>query len=108
MSKRAFAGIAVCVFLLATLAIGVFATDWNDVQKDGAILYGDSPEPIETGTGQHPDIVVDDGDGKHVKAGSLNAVLFEDYGVLLIVLSLLMFGAMVAGVCIAKEEVEKE
>ena len=43
-----------------------------------------------------------------LKENSLNYGVFEAYGPLLIVLALLMFGAMVGGICVAREEVEND
>ncbi len=84
------------IALIAILMLGaiVVGTNWNDI-----------------GTGVHyAETVPDDGidfgvaeDGTLSK-DSLNYVLFEEYGGLLLVLGVLMFGAMVAGVCISREE----
>ena len=51
-----------------------------------------------------PDSIYDEnGD---LREDSLAYTVFEKYGLVLIPLALLMFGAMIGGVCISREEVE--
>ncbi|AGI47230.1 hypothetical protein TALC_00216 [Thermoplasmatales archaeon BRNA1] len=97
MSKRAAAGAVLAISLLVVLGAAIYMTSW-----DG---FGDSPEPIP-----YDNVVEYDANGDPVAVtdGSLNETLFEDYGPVLLVLAILMFGAMIGGVCIAREEVEKD
>lgn len=90
MNKKVAIGICVSALLLTVLAASVIATDWDDY------VTNESPEGIPF------DGEVDD-DG-NLDPNSLNYALFEKYGPLLLILALLMFGAMIGGVCIAREE----
>lgn len=99
MSKKAAAGLGVAAVLLVTLVACVFATDWS-TNPD----MTDEMHTIEYGN--HDGITTDgiyDADG-NLKQNTLNYAIFEEYGPLMIVLAALMFGAMVGGVCIAREE----
>lgn len=89
MSKRLALGAVVAVALVAVLAVGIYATTWD--------MNYDEPQAIEYDP-------VDD--GSELGHNSLNYQVFEHYGPLLIVLALVMFGAMVGGICIAREEIE--
>ena len=86
MNKRAAAAVALAAGLLAILAVSIYATDWNN--------YGDISDSV---TGEET-----------VDHSSLNYELFEKYGPVLLVLGILMFGAMIGGICVAREEVEKD
>ena len=92
MNKKVLAGIGASAVLAAVLISAVVLTDWNDY------MTNDSPEgiPFDGGVGE---------DGE-LDRNSLNYALFEQYGPVLLVVALLMFGAMIGGVCIAREEVE--
>ncbi|MCL2295791.1 MAG: hypothetical protein FWC29_01750 [Methanomassiliicoccaceae archaeon] len=94
MNKKVAVGICISAMLLAVLAVSVMATDWDDY------VTNDSPESIDF-TGATDEYGVMD-------TNSLNYALFETYGPLLLILALLMFGAMIGGVCIAREEVESD
>ena len=48
-----------------------------------------------------------DGNGE-LQENSINYQMFEVWGPVLLVLGTLMFGAIIAGVCISKEEEKKE
>lgn len=100
MSKKAIVGVAVSVVLLAVMVVGIATVDWDDYTK-----Y-DEPQEVPT---INPDgesgIMGDDG---NVKDNSLAYTVFEKYGLVLIPLALLMFGAMIGGVCISREEVEAD
>ena len=97
MSKKVAIGLGVSALLLCVMAIGIFATDWDDYTEydtpQGVIVFPTDDEPI-----------VDEYD--EVNEGSLSYYIFEKYGLVLIPLALLMFGAMVGGVVIAREEIE--
>jgi len=67
-------------------------TEWDE------IVTNESPEGIDF-------VGTTDEDG-NMDTNSLNYALFEKYGPLLLILALLMFGAMIGGVCIAREEGE--
>ncbi|MDR1690872.1 MAG: hypothetical protein LBR42_03380 [Candidatus Methanoplasma sp.] len=94
MNKKVAIGIGVSAMLLVVLAASVVATDWNNY------VTNESPEGIDF-TG------VTDETGE-MDQNSLNYALFEKYGPLLLILALLMFGAMIGGVCIAREEGEHD
>lgn len=99
MSKRAAAGVGVAVVLLVALGACIYATSWDGMDSPSSI-------PFNGEAGQNADSIYDPaGD---LKENSLNYQVFEKYGPLLIVLSLLMFGAMVGGICVAREEVEND
>ncbi len=96
MSKRAVAAVALAAGLLAVLAVSIYVTDWDD--------YGDEPKAVP-----FDDVVETTATGEEtVNSESLNYALFEKYGPVLLVLGVLMFGAMIGGICVAREEVEKD
>ncbi|MDR0523877.1 MAG: hypothetical protein LBG62_05600 [Candidatus Methanoplasma sp.] len=94
MNKKALLGAIASVALLAVLVGAVAATQWSDYTQS------DSPQSVPF------DGV--DGDSGDIDHGSINYALFETYGPLLLVVALLMFGAMIGGICIAKEEAERD
>lgn len=97
ISKRAAAGVGVAAVLLVTLGVCIFETSWDEMNNNGI-------HPIDYGTHDsgNTDSILDDND--KLNEDSLNYKIFEKYGPLLIVLAVLMFGAMVGGICIAREE----
>lgn len=94
MNKKIAIGICVSALLLTVLAASVIATDWDDY------VTNETPESIP-----FEGDVDDNGD---LDPNSLNYALFEKYGPLLLILALLMFGAMIGGVCIAREENDRD
>lgn len=90
MNKKIIVGIIAAAMLLTVLVASVVATEWSDY------VPNESPEKIEFTTN----------DAGEVVENTLNYALFEQYGPLLLILALLMFGAMIGGVCIAREEVD--
>ena len=98
MNKKVAIGIFAAAALLAVLALSVVATDW------GNFVSNDSPQSIDfVGTVDDDGKPIMDADGNYT---SLNFALFEQYGPLMLILALLMFGAMIGGVCVAREEGE--
>ena len=96
MNSKIAAGIAVLVVLMmGAIAIG---TEWDK-------LGFDTSDP-----GEKIPFMPDDGaDEREYREGNnLNAVLFERYGAVMIVVGALMFGAMIAGVCISREEEDND
>lgn len=93
MNRKAAAILAI-VMIASVASIGIF-TEWNDLGT--GVAYVDSPE-------ENNAIPFTPGKDGVLAPGSLNAVLFDQYGVLIIVLGIVMFTAMVAGVCISREE----
>jgi NADH:ubiquinone oxidoreductase subunit 6 (subunit J) len=85
MNKKVVVGVAVATALLIVLGVGAFSTNW-DTDYDNPQNIPFTPEE-----GQ-------------LDEGSLNYSVFETYGPVLLIVSLLMFGAIVGGVCIAREE----
>ena len=105
MSKRAGVGIGVAVVLLAALGVCIFATSWDGMDEQHSIPFNGNGE-----NGDHSSAYVDptDPDNEELNHNSLNWQVFEHYGPLLIILALLMFGAMVGGICISREENETD
>ena len=94
MNRKAAAILAI-VMIASVASIGIF-TEWNDLGT--GVAYVDSPPEEDNAIPFTP------GEDGVLAPGSLNAVLFDQYGVLIIVLGIVMFTAMVAGVCISREE----
>jgi NADH:ubiquinone oxidoreductase subunit 6 (subunit J) len=105
MNKKVVMGLGVAAALLAVLALSVMATDWNEVRPD----MNDSPGSIDF-TGEMVEVTdPDTGEvTEKMDTNSLNYALFENYGPLLLILAVLMFGAMIGGVCMAREESEHD
>ncbi|MBO4356620.1 MAG: hypothetical protein J5813_00400 [Candidatus Methanomethylophilaceae archaeon] len=99
MSKRAFKGIFVAGLLLVVLVGAIAVADFQPAY--------DEPQSIPTFTTAHdPELNIYDEDG-NLKENSLPFAIFEQFGFVLIPLAVLMFGAMVGGVVISREEVEE-
>ena len=101
MSKRRYKGLIVAGILIVVLVVAIMTTDFAPAYDtpQGLPSYGE--------TGTHDDALSSfDRDG-NLKENSLAFAIFEQYGFVLIPLALLMFGAMVGGVVISKEEVEE-
>lgn len=94
MTKRKLIGAAVAIFAFAVLASAVFSTGWGD------LVNNDTPERLTTFDPYE--------DENEISTDSLTYVLFETYGPMVALLSLVMFGAMVGAICIAKEEVDDD
>lgn len=74
---------------MAVILIGGFiAADWNTFDEPQSVPF--APE---------------DGELPH---DSINYVLFEEWGPIMLVLGAVMFGAIIAGVTLSKEEDEEE
>ena len=89
MNKKALLGGIVALVVIGGLAAGIISYDWG---------MGDGPTPIPFGL---------DENGK-LPWGGLNYQLFEVWGPALLALGTLMFGAIIAGVCISKDEEKKK
>lgn len=94
MTKRKIIGIVVAVLALTVLTVAVFATGW------GGLVENESPESLPTFDPYDAEGDIDE--------KSLTFVLFELYGPLVALISLVMFGAMVGAICVAKEEVDDD
>jgi NADH:ubiquinone oxidoreductase subunit 6 (subunit J) len=94
MNKKILVGLGISALLAAVLVSAVVFTEWDDYTTN------DSPEGIPFDGG-----VDDTGE---LDQNSLNYALFEQYGPVLLIVALLMFGAMIGGVCVAREEVEND
>jgi NADH:ubiquinone oxidoreductase subunit 6 (subunit J) len=94
MNKKVVAGVLMAAALLTVLALSVLATDWEVYD------FNDSPESI--------DFVGTVDETGEMDQNSLNYAMFEGYGPVLLILALIMFGAMIGGVCIAREEGEHD
>ena len=95
MNSKVAAGIAVLVVLMmGAVAVG---TDWEELGFDTS----DPGEKVPF----HPS---DSDNAMDYRENSLNGVLFEKYGAIMLVVGALMFGAMIAGVCISREEEDSD
>ena len=83
MSKKKILGALVALCMAIILVAGFVATD-----------YGDAREPVP--------VPFDGGEG------SINMVLFGEWGPVMLILGAVMFGAIIAGVCLSKEERDEE
>ena len=102
MSKRTWVGAAVAALLLVVLVFGVYSVDWDSQNSN------DAPHEIPTFPTDDADSIWADDDRTELKENSLAYSVFEKYGLILLPLAILMFGAMIGGVCISREEVEGE
>lgn len=96
MNRKAAAILAI-VMIAAVGSIGIF-TQWEDLNTGVDYTDGVREEAI-------PFTPEEDG---ALKENSLNAALFEEYGAVIIVLGIVMFTAMIAGVCISREEEDSD
>lgn len=101
-SKKKILGGAAAVILLVVLVFGIVQTDWDDYTTTDTPLPGGGTLPSDDST---DDIWTEDGE---LREDSLAYTIFEKYGLVLIPLALLMFGAMVGGVVISREEVDSD
>jgi NADH:ubiquinone oxidoreductase subunit 6 (subunit J) len=97
MSKRSTKGLIVAGVLVFVLVAAIMTTDFEP--------YFDTPQELPTFPDGHSGESIFDGD--ELVENSLPYAIFEQYGFVLIPLAVLMFGAMVGGVVISKEEVEE-
>jgi len=89
MNKRTAAiGVIIAAAVLVMMSSAVLTYDW-EADEMHSIPF--TPNP--------------DGD---LVAGSLNFELFETYGPVILVLAMLMFGAIIGGAYVAKEEDEDD
>ena len=98
MSKRSTKGLIVAGVLVFVLVAAIMTSDFEP--------YYDSPQELPTFPDGHSGQSMGGGDDELVE-NSLPYAIFEQYGFVLIPLAVLMFGAMVGGVVISKEEVEE-
>ncbi len=89
MSKKGLLCGVAAIAMICILGASVITYDWG---MDGG------PVPVPFGL---------NGDGT-LAENSINYQLFEVWGPILLVLGTLMFGAIIAGVCISKEEEKKK
>jgi len=88
MNKRkAFIGL-IALVVVCGIAASAISYDWGT----------QGPTPVPFGL---------DGNGE-LPENSINYQMFEVWGPVLLVLGTLMFGAIIAGVCISREEEKKE
>ena len=103
MNSKVAAGIAVLVVLMmGAVAVG---TNWEDLGFQTDTPGGENEDKVPFIPGDDDKIYED---GKVVGYKSLNGTLFEQYGALMLVIGALMFGAMIAGVCISREEEDSD
>ncbi|MCL2785622.1 MAG: hypothetical protein FWD81_00140 [Methanomassiliicoccaceae archaeon] len=92
MDKRALVpSVVLAVAIMAIFSAAAFSGDWfRDYNAEEL----------------HPQEFAPGPDG--LSKDSINYMLFEEFGPILIVLALLMFGSIIGGVYIAKEDEEEE
>ncbi len=95
MNSKIAAGIAVLVLVM--MGAVVLGTNWDYMGYDTS----------DPGDGV-PFVPEEDDSVTQYRENSLNGVLFEKYGALMLVIGALMFGAMIAGVCISREEEDSD
>ncbi len=96
--SRKSKGLIVAGILLVVLLAGIATAGFQ--------VANDQPHEVPTfpaDPAENPDSIWTE-DGK-LKENSLAFAVFEEYGLVLVPLALLMFGAMVGGVVISREEV---
>ncbi len=89
MSKKKFAIALVALVVVCGLAASAITYDWG----------------MDNGISQVPFGLNDEGG---LADNSINYQMFEVWGPILLVLGTLMFGAIIAGVCISREEEAKK
>ena len=89
MNKRNAFIAVIAIVVVCGLAASAITYDWG---TDGG------PQQVPFGL---------DGNGE-LAENSINYQMFEVWGPVLLILGTLMFGAIIAGVCISKEEEKKE
>ena len=89
MNKRAAVGAVIALVVICGLAASAITYDWG---TDGG------PQQVPFGL---------DGNGE-LAENSINYQRVEVWGPVLLILGTLMFGAIIAGVCISREEEKKE
>ena len=89
MSKKGLAAGLVALVVVCGLAASIVTYDWGMDQGIEKVPFG----------------LNDDG---RLEYNSINYQMFEVWGPILLVLGTLMFGAIIAGVCISKEEERKK
>ena len=90
MSKgKKVLALIIALGMAAILIGGFIAADWQTYDEPQAVPFA-------------PDA------GGDLSHDSINYVLFEDWGPIMLVLGAVMFGAIVAGVTLSKEEDEEE
>lgn len=92
-SKKVGVALAAGALLLIVLVSSVYMTDWSDYT-----IYDEPTDPGWFDQGAE--------DSDELSDDSLNYQVFENYGPALLVLAMLMFGAMIGGICIAREDKE--
>ena len=89
MSKKALVSGVLALVVVCGLAASVITYDWG----------------MDHGIEKVPFGLDDDG---RLADNSINYQMFEVWGPIMLVLGTLMFGAIIAGVCISKEEEKKK
>ena len=89
MNKKAIVSGIIAIVVIAGLAASAITYDWG---TDGG------PKPVPFGLDENGELAVN----------SINYQMFEVWGPVLLILGTLMFGAIIAGVCISREEEQKK
>jgi len=92
MKGKQALGIAIGIAVVVMLGGMIISQDWNE---SGEL----SDTPV--------DIPFSPGDGVDFK-DTLNYAMFETYGPVMLVVTLLLFGAIIGGAAISKDEEEEE
>ena len=94
MKKKTIFGIALGVAMVVVLGGMVLSTNWSEDTG-----MGDTPEEVKF----FPDDVYEFDPSNY-----LPFAMFETYGPLMLVVTLLLFGAIIGSAALAKEEEEEE
>lgn len=88
MKKQVIVGLVLGVALVAILGGMIIDSEFNDDDGMGSVPYTPSD-----------DVDFED---------TLNYAFFEEYGPVLLIVALLLFGAIIGGACISREEDDEE
>ena len=91
MSKKAIMGGIFALAMMAIIVIGVTTVDWGFEKNDEPAAVPFAPDA----SGDLPE-------------DSINYVLFEEWGPVMLILGAVMFGAIIAGVTLSKEDEDEE
>ncbi len=91
MSKKAVLGGIFAVAMAAIIIVGVLSVDWEFDKNEEPASVPFAPD--DTG---------------NVPENSINYVLFEEWGPIMLILGAVMFGAIIAGVTLSKEDEDAE
>ncbi len=93
MTKRKIIGAVIAALVLIIFSVAIFVTGWGDLVNHSSPVRLPTLSPIEGGA---------------LAADSLTYTLFEIFGPLFVLLSLVMFVAIVGAISVATEEADDD